>query len=495
MSKKRIGKVSFYCPERGVESAAGNVATFGLELLCERLKKLDGDGLLKIHAANERSAKSFDVLFVTLYWWKDIYALPRFLTKAKINPQNKKPLIVCGGIAALNPLVLSGFCNHVFVGDVDDVTGQIYEALCGKRGWDDVDGIYSFGDQVAVLQQCTELLPWQHVEHRKKPITRIEIARGCKHRCPFCVIGNYKKYVELPTTDCVEMIRCAPTKTIATFAPDRGAHSGFEIIEGAISDSGKNNMGSDIRLDTLFRHTVTTQVRFGLEGYSERLRRHIGKPWTRERFIELFLHAVNDMRKPSGDKINSLTMYLIAGLPGVNQNDIDEFWDMMVELDLKLDRKIQLFLSQSQFMGFYHTPMQYAPHDLYRDYAKEFGRSANRKERISKRLTNIVIAHRGGAIYPNRRLMMLLTIRGDERAAKIIFNIATNKKLHAASMSNKWTAVASLISACRSVGICEKDLCAERGEDFVFPWQQVTIADNEGKFWPKWERYKDYVKL
>ncbi len=495
--RKKIGLVSFYCPERGVESSNnGDYVTFGLSLLVNRIKAADKDMQLEFFIADEKSAKEADFLFVTLYWWKDIFLLPRFLLNARVNPKNKKPTIIVGGISALNPAIISGFCHYVFCGDVDDVITEIYKGII-SGDVNSIPGMFNTETKTPVEMQVAQVLePWNHCENRESKITRLEIARGCKHHCPFCVIGNYKKYIELPTEQCIAMIKQCPTKNIAVFAPDRGVHSGFIEIENAIMESKLHNMGSDIRLDTMLKHNVASQLRFGIEGYSERLRKYIGKPWSNDRLITLLLHAINDIKKPNGNAHNSFTAYLISGLPGVQKEDVVEFWQTLKQLDEKINRKITLFLSQSNFVGYYFTPFQYAPHDLRRDYSFEYGHKANLKLKKDKQFSNIIIAHRGGSTYPIRRLMQIMTVRGDERCGKIVFNIAANKKYHALSTSKSADSVEILLALLKREGITENYICGEKNINFVFPHEacvKTELIYDKSKYYKQFRNYMDCV--
>jgi len=190
----KIGKVSFFNPERQAKSKTANISTMGLSILTALLKERG----LKCNDATEESARYFDVLLITLYWWKDVYSLHKFIQKAKINLQKRKPLVICGGISALNPCVIKDACHYVFIGDIEDRIDEFTAAIQGKTEWEEVPGIYDFKKQSVTLQTASKICPIVHTENRQKAVSRIEIARGCTNQCRFCVIGNYKPYVEQP---------------------------------------------------------------------------------------------------------------------------------------------------------------------------------------------------------------------------------------------------------------------------------------------------------
>ena len=94
--------------------------TLGLEVV---IKDLQDNFNMPVERATAETARNYDVLLLSLYWWEHSYDLVRFLLDAGINPVKRKPLLVIGGSQCVNPLPLAGFFHYANLGDGESVAG------------------------------------------------------------------------------------------------------------------------------------------------------------------------------------------------------------------------------------------------------------------------------------------------------------------------------------------------------------------------------------
>lgn len=255
------------------------------------------------------------------------------------------------------------------------------------------------------------------------------------------------------------LIITCPTKNVALFAPDRGSHSAYQRIEDLISKIGKRNTGSDIRIDKLFQKKTASTVRFGLEAFTENKRRKIKGIKNNDELIKSFEHLFQNIKTPKNKLITTATIYIIADLPGERElkKIIEEFNSLLSDVDTLCNRKFTIFLSIAGFTPSAYTRMAkngIEPYTEFNDYWKRY--------RI--RLKNITIATRGGVYNPATRLAHMLTIRGDERARKIIYLLgATSQGKKLLINKNKKSAGEYLEKLLQHAGYSKQCIYAELG--------------------------------
>uniref|UniRef100_A0A6M3K2F7 Putative radical SAM superfamily protein n=1 Tax=viral metagenome TaxID=1070528 RepID=A0A6M3K2F7_9ZZZZ len=435
--------------------------TLGLEIITKELIKSG----FKVVSVDRNNAREVDILLISLYWVDQVLLYPLWLVSAKIDPVKKKPIIIIGGSMTLNISPLEGMFHHAVIGDGEDVITNLIEKIKETNH----DHVLSSDDiKRKVTANVATTLPMEHyIELRTNKITRIEIARGCKMKCSFCQLTHIKPYREIPPIILKNLIATSPTKNIALFAPDRGSYSGYQEIEKWCNKYGKRNMGTDIRLKTLREFTVATNVRFGIEGFSERERKYLGKPYTNKALISDVMHVLDDIKTPKGKPITVLTWYMIIGLPGQSESDYQEFVDLLWSINDRcknLNRKITIFLTHNDFLPMNHTPMENESKDIWIDHIKNWNK-------LKPKLPNITIAQHGGSRSPAIRLAQLLVSRGGEGSSKALFNLSLkHKNLLKGGVDNG----KKLLILMKNCGVDTESLI--HGYKGDFPWSNIKIG-------------------
>ena len=439
--------------------------TLGMDIICDLIEQEYGERPEKATIAN---ASELDVLLVSLYWWEHKYDYIRFLVEAGIDPKKRSPIIIAGGMDMLNPAPIEDYFHYAVLGDGEEVVIPLLEYVtngkspdCDKYIW--TAGEANEGKAVAVYDR---LRATHYVEDRQNKVTRIEIARGCKRKCGFCLLTFAKPYRELPGEAIKTLIYTAPTKNVALFSADRASHSAYLEIEDWAAKYGKRNNGTDLRIDTIQKFKTATSLRFGIEGYGYDARRAVGKPYTDDQLIEWFRHVFHVVKTPKGTPITVATVYMIMGLPGDTVDSYREFAELLRRIDDLKPKRFTMFLSASTFAPYFHTGLQWADPSIFADWNSVWAMH-------KPFLKNITIAARGGAIQPSRRILQMLAIRGDVNAGKMMFNIAKNPQVRKLAEGKGNKPAEALLRVMDRAGIDTDLISKEIPFDKRLPWDGI----------------------
>lgn len=443
---------------------AGSENTLGLSIVTEAIR--DAGIPAEFVKADHRTAKSADYLFVSLYWWLDVYSFVRFLIQAGIDPRKPRPHIIVGGMMSVNPRPIAPYFHTAFVGDGEVSIADVITRLEANEDPAGLPGVWS-PDGPCVAAVAPTPSPKQYVDLRKSKTTRIEIARGCKGRCPFCQLAFMKPYRELPLQVVRHLVLTAETKNVALFAPDRMSYSKIRELDQIVKKAGKRNMGSDARLEILRKMDVADSARFGVEGFTEAVRKRMFKVTSNDALVDGVLHVANELKTPKGKSVTSGTMYMIADLPGERcRSAVQEFWEQLSRIDAALKSKFTLFLSVSSFAPSPFTPLAREAIDPWLPFNEWYrGRTA--------RFDKLVIADRGGLIAAPRRLLQMATIRGDQSMSRFIFWVAS--KAWGLTTSTKNHESKAVVAAVKKAGFEPERLWSRLDEDYLLPWSNIHV--------------------
>jgi len=447
---KRVGLLAF-------SSAA---STLGLEVVADAVRREYPEW--QVGAVDHTDAKEVDYLLVSLYWWRDVYAFVSFLDQIGLDPRQGKPVIVIGGMSAVNPLPLTGYYHHAVVGDGEDVIGPLLRALESDTDPSSIQGVWNRTG--CSLATASHLPAKAYTEIRTNKVTRIEIARGCKMGCAFCQLAAMKPYRENPFPVVKQLVLQAPTKTVALFAPDRATYSRYDDLEKLLARLGKRNSGSDVRLTKILRYQKASMVRFGVEAFSAAGRRAIGKPMSNDTLLRHLMHISSNITTQTGKPLTSATCYMIGDLPCEDHRALPEFWDVLQRWADTLTQRFTLFLSVSSFTPSPFTRYERTRINPYSDFNRHFMATRPRFDKL-------IIASRGALIGPAPRLAQMLTIRGDESCKRAVYHLATKERK--LLMDRSESAGKRFEKIVKASGYDPTWLSDEWPADRSLPWQHV----------------------
>jgi radical SAM superfamily enzyme YgiQ (UPF0313 family) len=276
----------------------------------------------------------------------DLAGIPALATER----DDSHPLIIGGGpLTFSNPAPLAPFCDVIVLGEGEELIGELVAAaegagfarsrliasLAGRAGFYVPDHDGERVPKVAAADDA--LLPARSVvltpDTELADMFLIEPARGCSRGCTYCVMrrstnGGMRIVAPATVLDAIpaEATRVGLVGAAVTDHPEIHA-----IVRGVV-DGGRQVGISSLRADKLDDELVGLLARGGYrtlttasDGTSERMRRVIERS-TREH------HLLEAARLASAHKLSTLKLYMMVGVPGETDDDVDELVRFTAEL-------------------------------------------------------------------------------------------------------------------------------------------------------------------
>lgn len=352
-------------------------------LACERVvlpddvRQWKARGLPPVSIETGRALKDFDLVAVSLTWDLDLVGFFDLLDLAGIPIERKKrtrwdPAILIGGpLTASNPLPMADFIDMAVIGDGERAVPKVLDALEDATDREDlfdrigsVPGVWipeRDGDRIPPTQKVPLDVP--AVSQIVTPLSElsnmflVEASRGCPRFCKFCLVRSPESPMRENELDAV-------LSRIPDWAPRVGfvgaAISEWAFIKDAlrhVTDLGKGVGISSLRADRLDDEFVALLAKGGVRGMtvasdapSQRQRNKMGKAIKTE-------HLLNAARLAKAHGMNKLKLYVIVGLPGETDEDLQELTAFARELSQILPTSLGL----SPLVPKLHTPLGDAP--------------------------------------------------------------------------------------------------------------------------------------
>jgi radical SAM superfamily enzyme YgiQ (UPF0313 family) len=402
-----------------------------------------------------KTAALVDVLCFSAFWWEHIYLLADFLRRAGMLKGQKRPRVIVGGFETANPVPFACYADAVVVGDGED----IFQRVVQGHGH---ESVYT-GTEPTVMWHDAEMRPFGM---DTGGVARIEIARGCRHRCTFCAVAWRKHYRELPLAEIDLALRPLARRRVSLFAPSPLEHSAFAEIDSLCQRRLILRQDSDCRLDMIERLPTDRHKRSvpraGLEGLSYRLRKLVGKNWSDDMVVENIKVLIQQ-------GCGGLFLYVILDLPGEQSDDFDFFRTLAEKIGALPGAKgFVLKPSPSVFLPSPHTPLEMAPIHWERPYEAMwrnlFGRGGERRWAVT-------MAERTRIFGPAKRVLMMLATRAGSEFSAIEAELTGQKAIRVANGS---------VHVCdegRLLDVLERHGGVERycGVPQSAPWQVVQF--------------------
>jgi len=303
---------------------------------------------LRRHNLTESKISDSDCILATC---QSTEALPAIQTLRKRYPDK---IIIVGGAASTSPYCFGQYCNIVCVGD-----GQAFLSALFSQGIvaaSKLPNAWIAGEtrRISIDQSFPWDLPPIQAEDNAY---RLWCGRGCKNKCWFCQTGWAYTYSEHPHPKSIvsqanHLLQRG--KKIAYLSNDVSQHSFYSqlppVAHGSYSVNFLRRVGSP---------PPARQIRLGIEGVSERIRKSVGKPISNDDLIGCtrWLNAAG----------KSVRWFMIAGLPGETDGDWEELRRAIQQWKMQTPKGV-LALSFTAFCPDPATPLAVAPiNDLYWD--------------------------------------------------------------------------------------------------------------------------------
>ncbi|GAB4217220.1 MAG: radical SAM protein [Sandaracinaceae bacterium] len=334
----------------------------------------------------ERPVGDFPVIALSVAYEIEIAGVIEVLELAGLpalaaERDDRHPLVLMGGpLTFSNPLPLAPYADVVLMGECDETIQTALDAVFGtfQRGRAGTkaaalraiaDAIPSafvptlHGDELPPIAQADlDLLPayasirTPHTELRDMFL--LEAERGCSRGCTYCVMRRSTN----------GGMRIVPMEKILGLVPEDARRVGLvgaavsdhpkiaDIVE-TLADQGREVGLSSLRPDRLNDRFVGALKRAGYrtlttasDGASQRLRDQVQR-----KAQERHLHRAAELTRAHG--LERLKLYMMVGLPGEDDTDIDE----LVGFATELSRIAPLSLGIAPFVSKRNTPMDGLP--------------------------------------------------------------------------------------------------------------------------------------
>jgi radical SAM superfamily enzyme YgiQ (UPF0313 family) len=187
----------------------------------------------------------------------------------------------------------------------------------------------------------------------------LEIGRGCKRNCRFCLVKRIYSPVRWRRKETLLEIAEEHRRIVdrvALIAPSPSDHPEFKELLFELKDMGYAISPSSLRADKLDEEILDVLVESGLksltiapEAGSERLRRVVNKGISED-------DVLNAARMAGERGIEKVKLYFMIGLPGEKWEDVKEILELSKEVK-RFVRKVEV--SVNPLVPKPHTPFQF----------------------------------------------------------------------------------------------------------------------------------------
>ncbi len=429
--------------------------------------------------------QKFDIALVSLGFELDIISFIRMLIINGIPPLKKErvtgPVLIAGGPPLIaNPEPVVDIVDAVFVGDGEVLLEKIGELLeeCGNNKSCMLnsisgikEGVYTGENERLVTKSSiislddaffpTHLIRSQLIQPVYGEGYYIEVSRGCKLLCPFCM----ESYVTYPPRHrsisklrelINEGLSNLRTRRVALYSLSFFDHPKSDELLGWLIDNNCSFSLPSVRFDTLSRDridlialggqkTVTVAPETPYPDLSCRLH----KCFNLKDLVDLCTYVI-------AKKLN-LKLYFMLGVPGEEESEKG-----IVELirsitsSTKLIRKEQIRLTINPLIPKAHTPMQYFP--LINE--KKYKQKVNYIKRELGRLGIRVSTYDWKWAFAQALVGL-----ADRRISKLLISWATRGR-----------GIGSLRAAIREVNYDFSYVFEHKDLDYEFPWNRVLLG-------------------
>lgn len=399
----------------------------------------------------------------------------------------KVPIVMVGGPCTLNPSPLEPFADFFVVGEGEDVVRGIIPYLLEYKERkitkeellnliSKLDGIYVPGNSkitrraIAFFEDedfpIDQIVPNIEIVHHRYVV---EVMRGCTRGCRFCQGGfNYRP------------LRVREPEDVLKLAFEGVKRTGFDevgLLAFSISDYPylselvrafkKYLKNTHISLPSLPIDSLDESLleefedlrRFGItlapEVASEKLRKVINKNVPLESIFRT-LSIAHKYHFPH------VKLYLMVGLPGEEESDIEEMGRFLKEIATRFKR-IQFKASVSPFVPRAHTPFQYVEQeDLDRIYEK-----LGYLKKLTRDLRNLSLSYHD----PKMSFIEGVFGRGDSKLAEVLVEAYREGAIF--DSRNEFFDFDKYRRAFGKLGIDPKEYTRARNPEESQPWEVV----------------------
>ncbi len=329
---------------------------------------------------SRRPVGDHPVLALSVAYELELAGVVEVLELAGLHPlaaerSERDPFVLGGGpLTFSNPLPLAPFADAILLGEADETVHRALDILA--RGLDrraaahalarEVPGAYVpalHGETLPEPACCSDerlpaFSPIATPDTELSDMFLVEAVRGCSRRCAYCVMrrkadGGMRR---IPLARLLEVIPAAAHR-VGLVGAGVSDHPEIVTLLERLADRGCEVGLSSLRPDRLNERFVTALRRVGYrtlttaaDGASQRLRDAIDRGTREEHLVR-----AAELARQAG--LERLKLYVMVGLPGETDDDIDE----LIDLTRRLSAIVPLALGIAPFVAKRHTLLDGQP--------------------------------------------------------------------------------------------------------------------------------------
>lgn len=479
-------------------------------------RKLKELGIPLFSLERKKPVSSFDLLGISLQhelsYTSVLYLLDLSGIPLRQEERDERfPIVLGGGPCTVNPEPLVPFFDAFFIGEAEEILGDIVRFLMEMKGrkrgavlyeLSRFPGVYvpSVSQQMPIRRQIVwdlehaffphqTLVPYVSIVHDR---VAVEIARGCTRGCRFCQAGMiYRPKRERPPEQVIEialkLLETSGYEEISLLSLSSTDYSRIEELVEKLScllEPYRVNVSlPSLRMDTFsvnlaksLKRVRKSTLTFAPEAGTERLRNVINKGL---RDAEI-LAAAESAFSSSWQEIK---LYFMIGLPLEREEDIRGIAFTVREIlavGKSFRKDARIHLSIAAFIPKPHTPFQWVPQERKENLQAKM----NFLKDLLRPLGSSVRYH--WSSFEMSQIEALLA-RGDRKLSKVIERvykkggILENWQEH--FIFRRWE------EALEEEGIdLTSYLYKERSFDEVFPWEHISCGVSKAFLREEYER-------
>ncbi|MBX3185800.1 MAG: radical SAM protein [Labilithrix sp.] len=322
-----------------------------------------------------RPLEEFPVVAASVAYEIEIGGLVRMLDAASIpalrsERDDRHPFVLGGGpLTFSNPLPLAPFCDAIVIGEAEEITVEVLRVLEGTSSRVDrlaalakIPHVFVPEHHGAILPAVAkvpdEMIPaWAAIRTPHAVLSDmflVETERGCSRRCTYCVMRRSTNGgMRLAPMERILELVPADARRVGLVGAAVSDHPRIVDIVNALTARGCEVGLSSLRPDRLKEEFVGALARAGyrtlttaMDGPSERMRERLER-----RAKEKNLLRCAELARQNG--MDRLKLYLMIGLPGETDDDIDE----CARFTSELSKIVPVALGIAPFCAKRNTPM------------------------------------------------------------------------------------------------------------------------------------------